>query len=306
MTEPTQTPTASLSADAVEAQRSLWSDAWRSLRRNPYFIVGASLSAVFTLMAIYPPLFTGFKAADTNDCLLENSRGAPSAAAPFGYDMLGCNLAVFVPHGARVSMSIALIVVLIVAVVSIILGAFAGYLGGAADSVVSRLAEVFYAIPMVLGAMLMLTTLFSGDRNVLEVAVPLVVFGWMTPTRLVRSAVLSVREADYVASAKALGGGAGRIIVRHVLPNTLAPLIVFLTIMFGQIIAAEAALSFLGIGMTAPSVSWGLQISQAQDMFSQGQSTHMLFFPALFVSLAVLGFVLMGDALRDALDPKSR
>lgn len=299
-------PTTASQPIDIEAQRSLWSDAWRSLQRNPYFFVGAALSIFFTLMAIYPPLFTGGKVADTNDCHLENSRGAPSASAPFGYDMLGCDLSVFVPHGARVSMSIALIVVLIVALVSIILGALAGYLGGAVDSVVSRLAEIFYAVPMVLGAMLMLTTLFSGERDVLQVAVPLVVFGWMTPARLVRSAVLSVREADYVSAGRSLGAGTGRILGWHVLPNTMAPLIVFLTIMFGQIIAAEAALSFLGIGMTAPSVSWGLQISQAQDMFSQGQSTHMLFFPALFVSLAVLGFVLMGDALRDALDPKSR
>ena len=136
------------------------------------------------------------------------------------------------------------------------------------------------------------------------VALALIVFGWMTAIGLVRSSVVSIREADYVLAAQALGASSGRILLRHILPNALAPVLIYATIAVGTFISAESALTYLGIGLQAPEISWGLQINVSQSLI--GSSPHLLFFPALFLSVTVLGFILLGDALRDALDPKRR
>ncbi len=139
---------------------------------------------------------------------------------------------------------------------------------------------------------------------VVMVSMALIAFGWMTAMRLVRSSVVAIRGSDYVLAAQALGAPTLRILVRHILPNALAPVLVYATIAVGTFISAEAALTYLGIGLQAPEISWGLQINVAQSLI--GTSPHLLFFPALFLSITVLGFILLGDTLRDALDPKRR
>lgn len=281
-------------------QSSVWGDAWRYLRTNPLFLIGLLIMVVMVSMALFPTVFA--RGVDPLDCDLSLSRQRPSAAHWFGMDLQGCDYYANVVHGARTSVAIGVLTVIGVLIIGVLIGAVAGYFGGWADAVLARLTDVFFGIPLFLGAMILLTV--SPHRSVWTVSLALIVFGWMTAMRLVRSSVVAIRESDYVLAAQALGASSGRILLRHILPNALAPVLIYATIAVGTFISAESALTYLGIGLQAPEISWGLQINVAQSLI--GSSPHLLFFPALFLSLTVLGFILLGDALRDALDPKRR
>ena len=289
--------------DAVGAapvrEAGLWSDAWRQLRRNPLFLGSAVLIAVFTLMAVAPGLFTR---ADPRACDLSNSLLRPSAEHWFGFDLQGCDYYAKVIHGARVSMTIGIATVVGTAVVAVVLGTLAGFYGGLADTLIARVTDVWFALPTFLGAVVVLSVL--GGKGLPQLTFVLVLFGWPTMTRLMRSAVLSVRDMEYVTAARALGAGDLRLMWRHILPNALAPVIVYGAIRVGIVIAAEATLSFLGLGLQLPAISWGLMIAGAQPRLLS--APHLLLFPGLFLSLTVLAFVLLGDALRDAFDPRLR
>jgi oligopeptide transport system permease protein len=285
--------------DEPGRQATLWGDAWRDLRVNPFFIVGALIFLVFAVMAVAPQVFTS---TDPRDCDLARSGDGPGPGAPFGYDVQGCDYYANVVHGAQVSLSIGFVAILGILIIGLVVGALAGYYGGWIDSLLARITDIFYGLPLILGAIIMLSVL--PRRGVLEVSLALVVFGWMTVMRLVRSNVLAVKDADYVQAARALGAKTGRIILRHILPNAIAPVLVYATISVGSIIAAEATLTFLGVGLQLPEISWGLQINAGQNRLRD--APHLVLFPSLFLSATVLSFILMGDALRDALDPKLR
>jgi ABC-type dipeptide/oligopeptide/nickel transport system permease subunit len=286
-------------AEQVE-QSSVWIDAWRYLRTNPLFLIGLTIMVVIVAMALFPKLFA--RGIDPTVCDLSLSRQRPSAAHWFGMDLQGCDYYANVVYGARTSVVIGLLSVIGVLVIGVLIGALAGYFGGWADSLLARITDVFFGIPLFLGALILLTV--TANRSVWTVSLALIVFGWMTAMRLVRSSVVAIRESDYVLAAQALGASSGRILVRHILPNAVAPVFVYATIAVGTFISAEAALTYLGIGLQAPEISWGLQINVAQSLI--GSSPHLLFFPALFLLVTVLGFILLGDALREALDPKRR
>jgi peptide/nickel transport system permease protein/oligopeptide transport system permease protein len=295
MTEPV-----GIEAEELVGQSSVWGDAWKYLRTNPLFLIGLTIMSVMVLMALFPSVFA--LGADPTDCDLSMSRQTPSAAHWFGMDLQGCDYYSNVIYGARTSVAIGVLAVIGVLIIGVLIGSVAGYFGGWADSLLARITDVFFGIPLFLGALILLTV--TAQRSVWTVALALVVFGWMTAMRLVRSSVVSIRDSDYVLAAQALGASPGRILVRHILPNALAPVLIYATIAVGTFISAEAALTYLGIGLQAPEISWGLQINVAQSLI--GSSPHLLFFPALFLSVTVLGFILLGDALRDALDPKRR
>lgn len=295
MTEP-----ADIEAAELVGQSSVWGDAWKYLRTNPLFLTGMALMVIMVLMALFPGVFA--LGADPTDCDLSMSRQAPNPEHWFGMDLQGCDYYANVIYGARTSVSIGVLAVIGVLIIGVLIGSLAGYFGGWADSVLARVTDIFFGIPLFLGALILLTV--TSQRSVWTVSLALVVFGWMTAMRLVRSSVVSIRGADYVLAAQALGASSGRILVRHILPNALAPVLIYATIAVGTFISAEAALTYLGIGLQAPEISWGLQINVAQSLI--GSSPHLLFFPALFLSITVLGFILLGDALRDALDPKRR
>jgi oligopeptide transport system permease protein len=280
-------------------EASLWSDAWRQLRRNPLFVGSAVLIALFTVMAIAPGLFTR---ADPRACDLTNSLARPSAEHWFGFDLQGCDYYAKVVHGARVSMTIGIATVAGTALLAVVLGTLAGFYGGLIDTVIARLTDIWFALPTLLGAVVVLSVL--GSKGLPQLTFVLVIFGWPTMTRLMRSAVLSVRDMEYVTAARALGAGDLRLMYRHILPNALAPVIVYGAIRVGIVIAAEATLSFLGLGLQLPAISWGLMIAGAQPRLLT--APHLLLFPGLFLSLTVLAFVLLGDALRDAFDPRLR
>jgi oligopeptide transport system permease protein len=281
------------------AAASLWGDAWRSLRRNPLFLVSAFLLFVILLMAVFPQLFTS---TDPRACALSNSLVRPSSEAWFGYDVLGCDYYARTIYGARASIAVGFTVVLVASIIAIVLGSLAGYYRGWLDSVLSRLTDIVFALPAILAGIVILSVL--DNRGIPQVAFVLSIVGWPTMLRLMRSTVMSVAESDYVQAARALGASDLRIIAKHVLPNSLTPVIVYATIYVGIIISAEATLTFLGVGLQLPAISWGLAISNAQSRLLQ--APHLLFFPGLFLSITVFSFILMGDALRDALDPKLR
>ena len=280
-------------------QASLWSDAWRELRRKPLFIVPLALVVLFVVMAIFPGLFTN---ADPRKCSLSNSLQRPSAEHWFGFDIQGCDYYSRVIHGARVSLTVGVLTALGSTAVAIVLGSVSGYYGRWVDTIVARLTDIWFALPTVLGAIVILSVL--GEKDLPQLTFVLILFGWPTMTRLMRSSVLSIREMEYVTAARALGASDRRLIFRHILPNAIAPVIVYATIKVGLVIAAEATLSFLGLGIQLPAISWGLMINGAQDHVTQ--APHLLLFPGLFLSLTVLSFILIGDALRDALDPRLR
>ncbi|MEX1179135.1 MAG: ABC transporter permease [Nitriliruptor sp.] len=284
---------------AEVADASLWGDAWRHLRRSPLFVVSATLLAIVIVMAIFPQLFTS---ADPRDCNLSRSLVRPSSDAWFGYDVLGCDYYARTVYGARASIAVGLTVAISASIIAVILGSLAGFYRGWIDSLLSRATDVVFALPTLLAGIVILSVM--ENRGIPQVAFVLSILGWPTMLRLMRATVMSVAETDYVQSARALGAGDLRIITRHVLPNALTPVIVYATIFVGIIITAEAALTFLGVGLQLPAISWGLAISNAQSRLLQ--APHLLFFPGLFLSVTVFSFILMGDALRDALDPKLR
>ena len=298
----TQTGLASPSVDVTEGrQNSLWSDAWGELRRNPLFWIGAALSVLFILMALIPQVFA--RGVDPRSCSLANSAARPSADHWFGYDQQGCDYLANVVYGARNSLLIGLLAVLVILVFGVVVGAISGFYGGIVDSVLSRLTDVFYALPLILGALVVLRSGILG-RGVIAVAIALAAFGWMTAMRLVRSQVIAVKSSDYVAAARAMGASNGRILIRHILPNAVAPVLVYTTITIGVLIAAEATLTYLGVGLQRPTISWGLQIDAGQNLLRT--APHLVLFPSLTLTLTVMAFVMMGDALRDALDPRQR
>ncbi len=311
MSEITQVEDAVAQAEGEirQPEAGLWADAWHDLKRNPYFVVGAAIVIVMILMAAVPSLFTWFYPGETNPdvCSLTNSsnvagRGRPGASAWFGFDIQGCDYYVRTVLGARTAIVIALLVTSGVAFVGTTFGMIAGYYGGIIDSLMARLTDMVLAIPFILGALVLLNTVNS--RGVLQVAGALVVFSWPTTFRLMRSSVLSVKEQDFVAASRALGADDRRLLLQHILPNSIQPVIVYATLTAGAAIVAEAALSFLGVGMQLPSISWGLMIANASTRILN--APHLLFFPGIFLSVTVLGFLMLGDAVRDALDPRTR
>ncbi|RFU22964.1 ABC transporter permease [Geodermatophilus marinus] len=298
----TQTGLDEPDVDVTDArQNSLWSDAWGELKRNPLFWIGSLLALGFVVMALFPSLFA--RGADPRDCSLANSQGKPSAEHWFGFDQQGCDYLANVVYGARNSLIIGLLAVAVVLVMGILVGAVAGFFGGGVDSLLSRITDIFYALPLVLGALVVLRSGTLG-RGVVAVAIALAAFGWMTAMRLVRSQVIAVKSSDYVAAARAMGASNGRILVRHILPNAVAPVLVYTTITIGVLIAAEATLTYLGVGLQRPAISWGLQIDAGQNLLRV--SPHLVLFPSLALTLTVMAFVMLGDALRDALDPRQR
>jgi ABC-type dipeptide/oligopeptide/nickel transport system permease subunit len=294
--------------EATRRQDSLWSDAWRALRRNPLFWFGSVLGVVFVLMAVFPQLFA--RGADPRDCNLSNSADPPSGDHWFGFDQQGCDYLAQVVYGARNSLIIGVLAVLFILLLGVLVGAVAGFYGRITDSLLSRIADIFYAIPGILGALVLLRVGPATDLPIINtrgagaVAIALAAFGWMTAMRLVRSQVIAVKSGDYVAAARAMGAGDTRILVRHILPNAVAPVLVYATITVGILIAAEATLTFLGVGLQRPSISWGLQIAEGQNLLRT--APHIVLFPSAVLTLTVMAFILMGDALRDALDPRQR
>lgn len=281
------------------APAGMWTDAWHNLRKRPLFIVASLIILVVVAVAAFPSLFTS---TDPRFCDLGMSMKPPSSGHIFGFDRQGCDIYARTIHGARASVLVGIGVTTAVLIVGVLIGSIAGFYGGWADSLLSRVADIFFGIPLILAA-IVLMQLFT-DRTIWTVVAVLALFGWPQMARIARGAVISAKNNDYVMASRALGVSRFKTLTRHVLPNSLAPIIVIATISLGIYIVAEATLSFLGIGLPSSEISWGGDISSAQSTLRQGSA--ILFYPAAALALTVLGFIMMGDALRDALDPKAR
>lgn len=287
-------------ADEVDRPtNTLWGDVWRKLKRDNQFRVAVVMIAIFVGMAIVPQVFFT-ESLDPQFCNLADSTLTPSRAHWFGTDILGCDYYTRVVYGTRTSMEIGLVVAGATVLLAVTLGGAAGFFGGATDLVISRIADVFFCVPTLLGSILLLSLFNTG--GVLIVALVLVFFGWPDMARLVRSIVISGKRRGYVRAAETLGSPGGRTLRRHVLPNGIAPVLVFTAYIVGGAVAGEAALTFLGVGLRLPAISWGLQIAVAQTRFST--APYLLFFPSLFLCLFIGAFVLLGESIRDALDVK--
>lgn len=294
-----QTPGLTVGLGEVPRQASLWGDAWRQLRRRPVFIISATLIVILLIISLFPGVFATH---DPRDCNLIDSLLRPSSEHWFGTDLQGCDYYSRTIYGTRVSISIGIIVVFFTTIIAMIGGSIAGYYGGVTDSIIGRITDIWFVIPTILGGIVILSLVRT--RGIMNVSLVLIVLGWATMLRLVRSSVLAVKANDYVDAARAMGASNTRMIVRHILPNAMAPVIIVAAINIGVVIAAEAALSFLGVGLQLPAISWGLMISTAQQRIIT--APYLLVFPGIFLSVTVFSFILMGDALRDALDPKLR
>lgn len=289
--------------DAVKdesAPSSQWGEAWRYLRRRPLFWISAAMILAAVLISLFPSWFTS---TDPRFCELSNSLADPAEGHVFGFNRQGCDIYSRLIYGARASVAVGVLSTLIVTVLGSIIGAVAGFWGGWIDAVLSRITDIFFAIPLVLAAIVVMQ-LFKEHRTILTVALVLGAFGWVSIARITRGAVMSVKNEEFVQAARSVGASNFRILFSHIMPNAAAPIISYATVALGTFIVAEATLSFLGIGLPPTVVSWGGDISQAQQ--SLRTDPGVLFYPATALGLTVLSFIMMGDVLRDALDPKAR
>jgi oligopeptide transport system permease protein len=292
----------------VEAHAgSLWRDAWGDLSRRPIFWISMVIMLVMSAIAAFPGLFTSLDANER--CDVRIGKRPPESWNPlaagdhrFGTDVHGCDYWAQVVHGTRAPIVIGFAVTALSLAIAVVLGSLSGHYGGWLDALISRINDIFLGLPLLLGALVILTAFPSHGLGAVVLALGL--FWWTTMTRLMRGQVISVRDADYVQAARMLGAGDVRIMVRHILPNAIAPVFVFAMLNVGVVIGSEATLDFLGVGLQYPSVSWGLQLREAQDVFID--YPYLLAYPAIFLTATVFSFLLLGDAVRDALDPRLR
>ncbi|GGM54315.1 peptide ABC transporter permease [Micromonospora sonchi] len=282
-----------------ERSASLWADARRQLVRDPVFVLSCLYILAVGSMAAFPKLWTG---QDPRDCTTDRSRLSPGGEHVFGTDILGCDYYSHAIYGARPSMIIAIMATGTMIIIGGSLGLLAGYYGGWVDTIISRVMDVFLSLPFLLGAIVFLTVI--KRQNEFTIAMVLFLLTWPVIARIIRGSVISSKDLDYVQAAKAVGARNGRVMFRHILPNAIAPMLVYATIVLGSFVAAEATLTYLGVGLQPPAQSWGIMISTHQVYFLE--DPWLLLFPCGLLVGTVLSFILMGDALRDALDPKFR
>ncbi len=283
--------------------RTLWGDAWRRLRKNKFAIAGLVWIVFIVAMTLSADLWVP---ATFGDPLAINtapgaSLAPPSLEHPFGTDKLGRDVFSRVVYGARVSLTVGVLAVSISLAIGLLLGSLSGYYGKFIDTIVMRSADVFFAFPYILFAIALIAVLGPSYRNVF---IAIGILGWPSIARVFRSSILSVKENEYVDAARAMGASDLRIMVRHIMPNAIAPIIVYGTMSVGGAIITEAALSFLGMGVQPPTPSWGLMLSDAKSLMFA--APWLTIWPGFAILTTVLSFVLMGDGLRDALDVKMK
>lgn len=275
-----------------------WQDAWRRLKQNKL-----SMVFLFVLIAIIFFVLFGTKISGhgLNDQDYSVMNQKPSSTYWFGTDSLGRDMFARVWAGGRVSLFIGIIGMLVELVIGCLYGAISGYLGGRVDNVMMRIVEVLSSVPYEILVMLFLIVLPKGVGTLI---LALCITGWLGLARMIRGQVMQLKESEYVLASRALGQGPLKIVLKHLLPNTISTIIVYMTMDVPAIIFAEAYLGFLGLGVQAPQTSWGVLISQAQSTFQY--YPHQMWFPAGVLCLTALAFNLVGEGLRDALDPKLR
>lgn len=275
-----------------------WQDAWRRLKENPVAIASMILLILMFIMAFLGPHLQPYDYAQQDFLSINN---APSSAHWFGTDTLGRDIFVRCWEGAKVSLFIAFVTAFIEFTIGVFYGGVAGYKGGALDNFMMRVIDVIFSIPSMLWIILLMVVLGAGLGTMI---LAMSVTGWGGMARLVRGQVLQLREMEYIMAAKTLGADSKRIIIKHLIPNAMGPIIISLTFSIPGAIFTEAFLSYIGLGLPLPLSSWGTLANDGAQVLLM--YPYQLFFPSLLLSITMLGFNLLGDGLRDALDPKLR
>ncbi|QEO09606.1 ABC transporter permease [Protaetiibacter larvae] len=308
--------------DAVrvsDRKSNLWLDAWRDLRGRWMFWLSAVIIAFIVFVALFPGVFTPVPPNDGCILSVQNqaqadalgvpigtriSNHGPLPGHPLGFTLQGCDVFSRILHGTSTSLSVGIIVTVLVAIMGIVIGAFAGYFGGWLDSFLMRLGDIFFAIPYILAAVVIMS-LFLHERSIWIISLAIGFFSWPSTARILRSEVLRVKQLDYVMASEAIGLSRVRTMFTHVMPNSIAPVIIISTVGLAGAITAEATLSFLGVGLPNNIyMSWGNDISAAQTSLRTAPQT--LIYPSIALSITVLAFIMLGETVRDALDPKAR
>jgi len=278
---------------------SYWKDAWRRLVKNKMAMLGLIFLVLLSFMAIFGPILSPF---EVNKQDLPNQYQPPSFEHWFGTDSAGRDVFTRTWYGARISLFVGLMAALIDVTVGIIYGGIAGYKGGRTDNIMMRIIEILYGLPYLLVVILLLVVL---GPSLMTIIIALTVTGWVGMARIVRGQVLQIKNFEFVLASQSFGAKTSRIIRKNLLPNTMGPIIVQMTLTVPSAIFAEAFLSFIGLGIQAPFASWGVM---ANDSLGAILSGHWwtLFFPAFFISFTMFAFNVLGDSLQDALDPKLR
>jgi peptide/nickel transport system permease protein len=286
-------------AEAVKADPGLGRQILYVASRHPLGAVGAVIMAVFVFAAIFANVLTGYDPVATNAAL---SLAPPSAAHWLGADFMGRDVYARIVYGARISLAVGLGSTTLGCSIGVALGLASGYLGGWVDLIIQRITDVLQGMPLLVLALVMAASLGPSLTNtIIAISIPLIPYS----ARVIRSNTLLLRELPFVEAARATGMSELRIAIRHVLPNTLAPLIVLATAQLGAAILTEASLSFLGLGVPEPHPSWGRMLSESAAEYVR-TAPWLVIFPGLTISLVVFGTNLLGDALRDVLDPRLR
>jgi peptide/nickel transport system permease protein len=279
--------------------RTRWGAVRFFLRRYPLGAIGAAIMAIFIFAAVFAPLITVYDPLTTNAAV---SLAKPSATHWLGCDFMGRDVYSRIIYGARISLAVSLGSMLLGSSIGVSLGLLSGYLLGWFDLIVQRLLEMMQALPLLVMAIIMAAALGPSLHNtIIAIAIPLIPY----VARVIRASTLSLREQPFVEAAKAIGMSETRIALRHVLPNTLAPLIVLATAQLGSTILTESSLSFLGLGVPEPHPSWGRMLSESAAEYVR-TAPWLVIFPGMAISFVVFGSNLLGDALRDLLDPRQR
>jgi oligopeptide transport system permease protein len=277
---------------------SFWQDVWRRLRLNKVAIAGLTALVLLGLFALLAPFLTSYSYYETN---LIHKNQSPSLQFWFGTDDLGRDMFARTACGARISLFVGLSAALIDLILGIVWGGIAALAGGRIDNILMRIADILYAIPYLLVVIMLMVVMGSG---LIPILIALTITGWIGMARIVRGQLLQLKEQEYIQAAVALGASSTRILFKHLIPNAMGPIIVTMTITVPIAIFTEAFLSFLGLGVQAPIASWGTMASDGLP--AMRYYPWRLFFPAVFISVTMLAFNLVGDGLRDAIDPKLR
>jgi peptide/nickel transport system permease protein len=297
---------AAAAADVEVALESLgqWQLAWRRFRHHKLAMLGLGIFSFMVAMAVIGPFFIPYDVLYIPGVDGAHPGGfPPSLAHPFGTDNLGRDVLAMVVNGARISLAIGSISMLIAGFVGVVIGSIAGYAGGLVDNILMRVVDVFFAIPFLF--VILVAARFFGQGQVIPLILIFGFLSWPLIARLIRAQFLSLREADFVEAARAVGVGNLRIPFRHILPNAIGPIIVAMTLTMASNIVLEAFVSFLNFGLSEDQISWGLALSNAQNYLSLG-NWWWAFFPGMSIALTVLAINFVGDGLNDALDPRSR
>jgi oligopeptide transport system permease protein len=284
--------------DTVRVHRSLWGDAFIRLRRNRLAIAGSAIILLIALTTIIYPLFSqyDFASQDLNAILQ-----GPNHSHLLGTDELGRDVLTRLIYGARTSLMVGIFTQIIVICIGITLGAISGAAGGRVDNLLMRFVDVIYAFPDLL-LIILLRSILGGSIYMIFLAIGLV--NWVGVARLVRGQTLALKQRDFVTAARVFGGFGSYITTRHLLPNSLGPVIVTVTFNIPRAIFTEAALSYIGIGVKPPTPSWGAMIRDGYNVIFA--APHLVLFPAIAIGILMLSFTFLGDGLRDALDPRLR